>query len=169
LGPKDLNRLWTDLSDGNAARAFQAVRTLAAIPERTVPLLAERLQPVPRPDERKVQRWLADLDSDQFRMRERASAELTRLQEAARQALQGAAARELSAEARRRVERLLTKLDETETATERLQMLRAVEVLERVGSPAARGVLQTLSEGQPEARKTEEARTALQRLTRRAQ
>jgi hypothetical protein len=42
--------------------------------------------------------------------------------------------------------------------------VRAVAVLEWIGSPAGREVLRALSEGAPLARLTREARAALQRL-----
>jgi hypothetical protein len=44
--------------------------------------------------------------------------------------------------------------------------LRAVEVLEGIGSAAARTVLNTLAGGDADARLTQEARAALRRLTR---
>jgi WD40 repeat protein len=45
-----------------------------------------------------------------------------------------------------------------------LQIGRAVEVLERAGTPGARQALQSLAEGEPSARQTQEARAALTRL-----
>jgi hypothetical protein len=43
--------------------------------------------------------------------------------------------------------------------------VRAVQVLERVGSVEARRVLETLAAGAPRVRPTREAQAALQRLT----
>jgi hypothetical protein len=42
--------------------------------------------------------------------------------------------------------------------------LRAVEVLERIGTPEAREVLQTLANGVPDVTFTREAQAALKRL-----
>ena len=42
----DLDRLWTELAGDDAARAYRATWSLAAIPDSAVPLLAERLRPV---------------------------------------------------------------------------------------------------------------------------
>jgi WD40 repeat protein len=45
-----------------------------------------------------------------------------------------------------------------------LQVVRAIEVLERAGTPGARQALQSLAEGEPSARLTQEAQAALKRL-----
>jgi RNA polymerase sigma factor (sigma-70 family) len=167
LSPADLNQLWTTLADVHAGKAFRALHTLAAVPQQAVPLLSERLKPVPRADAAKVKRLIAELDNDQFAVREKATAELAQLQESAKQALRQASDGELSTEGRRRVAQLLRKLAAEATSAEGLRLLRAVEVLERIGSPAARQVLKTLADGQPEARATEEAQAACRRLVRR--
>ena len=49
-----------------------------------------------------------------------------------------------------------------------LRVLRAVEVLERFGTPEARQVLEVLALGAPEMQPTHEARASLERLTRQA-
>ncbi len=48
-----------------------------------------------------------------------------------------------------------------------MQALRAVEVLERVGTPEARQILEDLARGAPEARLTREAKAALEGLAKR--
>jgi hypothetical protein len=68
-----------------------------------------------------------------------------------------------SAEARRRIEDILTQIDPASSADLR-RGLRAVEVLERLGSADARQVLRMLAEGDPHARLTREAKAALERL-----
>jgi hypothetical protein len=85
------------------------------------------------------------------------------LAELAEPALREALKKGPSAELKRRVEALLERLDDVESAPERLQAFRAVEVLERIGSPAARKVLEELAKGAPHARLTREARASLQR------
>jgi hypothetical protein len=70
-------------------------------------------------------------------------------------------------EVRRRIEKVLAKLDGPVADPWRLRELRAVEVLEHVGTPDARHVLKTLAAGVPEARMTQEASASLERLARR--
>ncbi|HTU18889.1 MAG TPA: hypothetical protein VMG10_12590 [Gemmataceae bacterium] len=49
-------------------------------------------------------------------------------------------------------------------SSEPLRDSRALEVLEQLGTPEARGLLRRLADGAPEARLTREARAVLQRL-----
>jgi hypothetical protein len=63
------------------------------------------------------------------------------------------------------VERLLDRVSVPTAAPRR--DLRAVELLELLGSAEARQVLRTLAEGEPTARLTSEAEHAVRRLTHR--
>jgi len=69
-----------------------------------------------------------------------------------------------SLEARKRMEDLLEKIEQAPVSGERRQVLRAVEVLERAGTPEARKFLKKLAAGRPGARLTEDAHSALARL-----
>ncbi len=159
-----LEALWADLASDDAACAYEAILALAAAPDATVALLAGRLRPVTF-DRARVARLVAELDHDEFAVRQQASAELAQLAELAepalRQALQGSPA----LEARRRIEELLQKLKGV--SPERLRALRSVEVLENIGTKAARQVLTELSGGAANAGLTREARAALDRLAQR--
>ena len=61
---------------------------------------------------------------------------------------------------------VLAQLDPSQSG-EILQALRAVEVLEYIGTPEAHRVLQALAQGVPEVRLTVEAKASLERLARR--
>jgi RNA polymerase sigma factor (sigma-70 family) len=164
-GPPE--RLWEDLA-ADAARADRAMRRLAATPEQALPLLRERLRPVAPPEAQRVRRLIADLNSERFAVRDQAARELEQLGEATEPALRQALAGHPSLEVRRRIEGLLGKWSGAVPAPERLRVLRAVEVLERVGSAEARRVLEALAGGAEGARLTREAAAALRRLGRRA-
>jgi hypothetical protein len=118
-------------------------------------------------DEPRVARLIADLDSEQFAVRRRASEGLRELGEVAGPALREALAGRPTPEARRRLERLVTDLSAPVTSPERLRALRAVEALEKSGASEARQLLAKLAGGTPEARLTREARAALERLSKR--
>src|SRR5262249_32213803 len=148
-----------------AARAYQAVWALASAPEQAVPLFRERLQKVPATDQgQRIARLIADLDSDEFAVREGATRELQELGRAAEQPLRQALTKGLSLEARRRVEQVLDKLKAEAASPDALRAPRAVEVLELIGTPEARKVLEEWAGGAPEAVLTQEAKASLERL-----
>jgi WD40 repeat protein len=165
LTAKERGRLWEALAGADAAVAFQAMRRLAARPDESVPLLRERLRPAAANDTEGVRRLLRDLDADDFATRERATAELSRMAERIEGTLREARAG-ASAEARRRLDQVLSGVKGP--SPERLRQGRAVEVLEWVGTPSARGVLHALAGGAADARLTRDAQAALRRLASRA-
>ena len=71
-----------------------------------------------------------------------------------------------SEEQRRSVEKLLADLKRRQTvpSQDELRELRAIEVLEVIGTPSAQAVLESLVRGAPEARLTDEAASAVKRL-----
>ena len=69
----------------------------------------------------------------------------------------------MSMETRRRLEQILSALSDV-PGPDTLRTIRAIMVLERIGSPEAQGVLEALSRGAPGARETEEAKASLQRI-----
>jgi WD40 repeat protein len=162
--PGELERLWADLGGGDGVRAYRAVGALATA-RQAVPFLAERLRPVSRVTSEQLARLIADLDSDRFKVRNRASEELHRLGAQAEPALRQVLAGKPSPEVRRRVRALLAA--SRTLSDEELHVLRAVEVLEHTGTPSARQVLEALATGVPEARLTREAQASLERLARR--
>jgi RNA polymerase sigma factor (sigma-70 family) len=164
LQPKELDALWADLAGDDAARAFRSILTLASA-KQTVPYLRERLQPVTPVDPKIIQQLIADLDSDNFQTRSKATKELEKLGEAALPALREVLAGKAALETRQRVEPILTKLTSGVLTVEQVRIVRAVEVLERLATPEARQLLQTLADGAPGAVPTQHARAALSRLS----
>jgi hypothetical protein len=100
------------------------------------------------------------LNSADFSRRQQASQAIERLGFRAEPALREALTQQASLEARRRIDRLLAKLDGPET----LRLTRAMETLELIASAEARRHLRALSQGPPASRLSQEARAALQRL-----
>lgn len=165
LGQAELQALWQDMAGKDAKRADRAIWTLAARAEQAVPFLRKCLEPVHAVEPSRLRQLLAELDSDQFAMRDKATRDLEELGELAEAALREMLAAKPSLEARRRSEELLTKLRGPLPGGKRLRAFRAVEVLEHAGTELARRLLIQLASGAPEARLTREARAALQRLT----
>jgi WD40 repeat protein len=159
----DMDKAWTGLAEKDAAAAYTIMRDLMATPREAVALLDRRLPTAPRADPATLARLVADLDDDSFEVRDEASRRLGELGEAARAALTGGLTKKPSAEARRRIKELLDAMDGPANG-DRLRLLRALEVLESVGTPEARRVLKRLAGGEPSALLTREAKAALARL-----
>jgi RNA polymerase sigma factor (sigma-70 family) len=164
LSPGKLKSTWDDLRGPDAANAHRAIGTLSAA-RQTVAYLAQRLKPIAAANPARLEMLTADLDSEQFALRDAATEELVRAAELAEPALRKALVTATSLEFRRRVEALIRKLEEPITSPETVRLLRSLEVLERVGTPDARTVLQTMATGTAASMITQTARDALQRLS----
>src|SRR5262249_18372006 len=130
------------------------------------PFLRQKLRPV-RFDARGIARLVADLDDDDYKVREKARAELERLDTLAGPALLAALAKGPPLEARGRIEPLLAHLEARTPGPEWVRLWRALEVLEQVGTAEARAALAVVAEGAPDAPLTVEAKAALARLAQR--
>jgi Tol biopolymer transport system component len=169
LTGKELEERWTELASGDAVRAYRSMGVLGTAPGQTIPLLRDRLRPVAglsAGQRKQVEQWLRDLDDDQFEVRQNASAELGRLGEAILGPLTRVLAGDPSLEVRRRALRLLEGLGSVNLSGGQLAALRAVELLERIGTREAAAILKALAGGLPEARLTRDARASLERLER---
>jgi hypothetical protein len=164
---KQLEKLWDDLASDDAAKAFKAMGQMAGVPAETVALLKSKLKPVDPADPKVVKQLLEDLNSDQYTVRQKASAQLEKLADLAGPALREKLESKPSLEMRRRIESLIDKLDGPVTLPELLRSLRAVELLELIGTPEARQALVPLANGAPGHRMTEAAQGAVMRLDKR--
>jgi WD40 repeat protein len=163
---KQVEQSWTALAGDDAKQAHAAIWGLVAAPERTLPLFRERLHPAEVPPAEKLKQLISDLDSEEFGKRNAANKELAEIEELAEPAMREALKEDISAEKRKRLEKLLDITLIVRTPG-RLRQLRALEVLEQIGTPEARQLLAKLSKGVLEARLTRDAKAALQRLERR--
>jgi WD40 repeat protein len=159
----DVDRLWAALADADAAKAFQSITTLVRTPGRTVALLGSRLKPATAPEPRQVEQWIGDLNSPRFAVRERAGRKLDELGGLAESPMRKALQSSLPLEVRRRLEKLVDKLSGPLTLPEHLRAVRAVEVLERIGTPEAKKLLRAYAAGAPGSRLTRDSSEALQR------
>jgi len=154
--------LWDALDGADASAAFDAMRQLLARPAPTVALLRQRLRPVPVTDAKALRRLLDELDADSFEARENASKDLEVLADRAAPVLRKALAGNPSVETKRRIAHILEAA--APGAPERRREVRAVEVLERLGTAGARALLESLAHGDKDALLTSEASAAAKRL-----
>ncbi|HYT88235.1 MAG TPA: hypothetical protein VEL76_05915 [Gemmataceae bacterium] len=157
--------LWASLADLRPERAGQALGSMVARPAEALAVLRKHLKPV-TVGQNTLSKLIAELDDPKFTIRDQATRELANLGPLASKALTAKLRTGPSLETAQRIEKLLSTIAATLPTPEQLQLIRGVEVLERIGTPEARRHLQELAQGAEGARLTDEAREALQRMNR---
>jgi hypothetical protein len=135
-----------------------------AEPAAAVQFFAEKIKPAEALEPRRIQRLLADLDSDQFAAREAASRALRELDQRVIPYLEEALKSAASAEVRVRVKKLLEEKQRAAITAEQLRQIRGVMVLELIGDGAAKNLLRRWGSGPGGALLALEASAALKRL-----
>lgn len=161
----EMKQLWAELQDADAAKAYLAMWSLVSTGDQAAEFLSKQLQPAPPTDPTKIARWIAELDHQQFATRERATLALMQVVDQAEDSMKAALEKTSSAEVRQRIRRVLDSAGDVDPSQTRLREIRAIEVLETLGSPAARERLSTLSRGPKGALLTRNAQAAMKRLT----
>lgn len=136
---------------------------LVRTPDKAIPLLKDRLHPVPAVSREQLERWIKDLDSDDFATREKAAKEIREISELSAPALRRTLAGKPTLEQRRRIEPILAELEIKRPSGEALRSLRAVRALEHIGTAEARSFLRELAKGAEGATLTRAAQAALTR------
>jgi RNA polymerase sigma factor (sigma-70 family) len=167
--PLTLERLraeWDALIGDDSGKAYRALWALTAAPRQAIPLLEKHLQPSAAPDEAKrIEKLIADLDSDSFRVRQQAMTALEKLGPRAEPILLKVLQNNPPPEVRGRVQQLLARLKSGLPSADHCQKLRILEALEQIGSPEARQVLKKTAASQADAWLAKEAQASLDRLT----
>jgi RNA polymerase sigma factor (sigma-70 family) len=168
VGARERDALWADLRGKDGEKAFAALGKLSAAPAQAAALVKEHLRPVAAPDAARVRKLIADLESEEFEVRQKAETELEALNELAEPDLRKALAGGPSLDLRQRLERLLARLSGQAAPDSLVNDLRAVELLELAGGAESRRVLEELARGAPGARLAREAKAAAERLAKRS-
>lgn len=166
LTTEQLNHLWTNMGDADARKAYDALCSLAASPSGVPAFVLCRIRSSFQFDRAKAEKWIAQLDDDQFTVRENATRRLEQLGDRAERFLRLALTRSSSLEQRRRVQKLLDHLSTSEHPPERILALRAVELLEHIGTTEAREGLRAIADKSPGSIIRRNAVAALERLAR---
>ena len=160
---QNLERWWADLAAEDARRAGVAATAFLRAASSGIAFIQDHLRPVDGPGAALLAELIAGLDADSFTAREVSSRELALLGDRAEAALIRAKKERPSAEAARRIDGLLDRLDGS-LGSDELRVLRAIEILEHLGTPDAKRCLEVVGRGVPDARPTRDARSALARL-----
>ncbi|HYH68120.1 MAG TPA: PQQ-binding-like beta-propeller repeat protein [Urbifossiella sp.] len=153
------------LASPDPAAAHRGIAYLQRTPDAAVKLLGERVAVPTAVQAGRVSRLVADLGHAEFPTRQAAVRELGDIGAEAGPALRAVADAPPSAEVRRLAGDLLDRLAAPPTRPDDLRAIRAAEVLETIGTPAARDVLARWAAGPANHRLTTEAAAALARLT----
>jgi hypothetical protein len=164
---KALAGWWDRLGDRDASNAAGAMLCFERHHALTLPFFKARLRPVKELEPGRIAALIRHLDSSKFVVRQQAVRELEKLGELAEPELEAALEGKPPLEVATQVRQLLQQPREPITDTEQLRELRAVEVLEKIGTPEARTLLEGLAKGYPAARLTREAKASLDRWPRR--
>ncbi len=161
--PFNADRVWNDLANvTSAAAGFAAVRELCGSPKEAIALLKEKLKPETI-DPKAIDGWINDLSAAQFAVRERATNELEKQGENVVPQLRKALETTKEEETRQRITAILKRLETPSSV--RLQLHRAMDALEHLGTPEAQGHLETLGRGSPTCLRTVQAQEALARIS----
>ena len=159
----DLLSCWARLSEPDSPGAHRAIWRFIKSPQESVTFLRGRLKPIPAVSAQELEQLVADLDANEFKRRENATLKLSELEDQAEPALQKVLAISSSPEQRRRIEALLD-VPRIVRSAEKLRTLRAIEVLEQIGTAEACELLSELAKSDPASRVFQEARASLDRL-----
>jgi hypothetical protein len=168
VAPGAMERLWSQLSAPDARTGYEAVVRLLETPGATVSLLRAKMKAETEkpPTHAEIVEMIRKLDDARFSVRDTAAERLLDAAERAKEPLEQSLEQTPSPETRGRLTRLIKSIELCHASRNRLRLIRAVEVLEGLGTREARELLKDLAEGRPDARLTREANASLARLAR---
>jgi WD40 repeat protein len=159
----DIRGLWESMRSVEAEVAYRAHWRLVARGDETIRFLKGELRPVEVIDAKVLDSLVQELDSKDFAVRSRAMTRLRNVIESAEVFLRANVETAASLEMKRGIQALLDGSTPRRT-TSVLRKLRAIEVIEAIGTGGARQLLQSMGNGAEGARVTVAARAALRRL-----
>jgi WD40 repeat protein len=162
-----LDHCWEDLGRAEGRMSFRAMTELIGAPGHAIVLFRTHLAPVPSIKGAVIEGLIAELRHDKYAVREQATKELAKLEERARPFMIKALAGKTDGELAKRLQYLIDLLDAPPAEPDHLRGLRAVEVLERIGTPAALQLLDEWAQGDAHARLTQLGRQAGRRVRQR--
>ncbi|MDA7979917.1 MAG: WD40 repeat domain-containing protein [Pirellulales bacterium] len=144
--------LWNDLASAEVGIAFQAQSELAAEMKSSLPLLEQCVAKILQPSQSaRILELIAELDSNEYMVRERATEELIRFREIAVDELNAALQETRSAEVRHRISRILSTPEDLPrfSREETNRALRVIDLLARDASDESIALLRTIADGFP--------------------
>jgi WD40 repeat protein len=156
---------WKDLSSEDAQTAYWTICQMVRLPE-TFPFIRQQFREALKTGGPQMGKLIRQLDSDSFEEREKASEELEKLGKDAEEPMRKALNENPSAEVKQRLERLLDNIKPGSPAPERLRWVRAVEVMEKIGTAEAHDLLRQAAKSEAGGWLPEAALEVVRRLDR---
>jgi len=161
--PEQRGALWKGLASDDAAEAHRAIWELVADPDGTTKFLDRKMQLAKLAEADLLAKCIDRLSGPAFADREKATNELRSFGDMILPQLHAARKKTTDAELRERLDRIIQELGQSAIANSQLQQVRALEVLETIGTKEAKQVLEKLARGEASARLTREAKFVLGR------
>lgn len=164
-----LTTSWADLRSDDPTLAYRAILALIERPDEAVPLLREKLLASSvrtELDPARIPELIAALGSEEFKDREAASGALAKYGRAAEATLRAELAKSDSPEIRQRLTALLRAPIDPLTQPDAIQVIRGIEALERIATPAALAALEAVRKGATNKWFLETTSTAAKRIKR---
>jgi outer membrane protein assembly factor BamB len=158
-----LDKLWLEMSTDNDLRLQIVIKAFRAAPKQTVELIVKKVRPIPVEDQREAEKLVAEFAKDSLSERYMALKEKGLLHQFTPLLKKGVT--QLPAgQARDFFTQAVNQLHTGKQPADLTAQLRAVTLLEQLGTKAAIDHLERLAEGAEGARLTIEARAAVARL-----
>jgi WD40 repeat protein len=163
---RDLKTCWVDLASEDAGIAYKSMWKLAGRPKETLAFLPSKIAGIGGVDRASIEKLVEDLRGDSFAKRQSATQELELCAGLARPFLLRALQEKPTLEMKARLEKIVEKAGYPwrGISRDRLRGLRAVEVLETIGSQESRLALERLSREASDVGLAGEALNAVARL-----
>jgi WD40 repeat protein len=165
--PLPLGEAWDALDSMDGPVAYRAAGALLVDPVRGAAIIRDGVLTAAG-TEQKVRKWIADLDHDEFRVREGARTALLKAGLRAAPALTDPSRKKLGAEGEERIRQILDEFEnqslripESGFFGEPLRAVRGIRALECAGGREAKAALEAIAAMKGETRATNEARAAL--------
>ncbi len=167
LMPSQLEPLWKDLASDELPQAFLTIWNIVSFAKQMVPFLKTKLKTLVPIDKQRVATILADVGHDQYGRRDKAVQDLEKIGALGEPMVKKALENPVSMDARRRLDKVLEKMQGPVPSPDTLHVLRCIEALELCNTAEARQMVEALGKEVPPTRVSLEAKASLARMMKR--